>query len=77
MKNKNESKNENNIEIVIGDGTSLEISEVNDCMNPIRPNTLGKKKKNVIIPTEKKNLSQKQDNNSIDENSENKNENKK
>lgn len=58
MKNKeeNKSKNKNEIEIVIGDGTALEISSVNDCMNSLRPKTLGKKKKNVIIPSVKKKI---------------------
>lgn len=50
----NKNKNENEIEIVIGDGTALDISEVNDCMNSLRPKTLGGKKKNVIIPSVKK-----------------------
>lgn len=73
MKNKNkeikksENEKEHDIEIVIGDGSSLEISDVNDCMNSLRPNDLGKKKKTVIIPTEKKNVkNNKQKDSSID-----------
>lgn len=55
MKEKNTNqnkKNENDIEIVIGDESVLNISEVNDCMNTLRPK--GSDKKNVIIPVNKK-----------------------
>ena len=61
MKNKSENKskikNENDIEIIIGDSSSLEISDVNDCMNPLRPKTSNDKKKNIIIPRTKKKIS--------------------
>lgn len=40
------------IEIVIGDDSNLNISEVNDYTEGLKPNT--EKKKNVIIPTERK-----------------------
>ena len=55
MKNKHNNKsekNENEIEIVIGDESVLNISEVNDCMNSLRPKNSDKKK--VIIPVNKK-----------------------
>ncbi len=55
MKNKHNNKsekNENEIEIVIGDESVLNISEVNDCMNSLRPKNADKKK--VIIPVNKK-----------------------
>ena len=62
MKDKNTNqnqKNENDIEIVIGDESVLNISEVNDCMNSLRPKRTDKKK--VIIHTNKK--KKKQDSN--------------
>lgn len=64
MKNKeeNKTKNENEIEIVIGDSSALEISDVNDCMNSLRPKTSDNKKKNIIIPTSKKKNSNTQKN---------------
>lgn len=51
MKN---NENDNKIEVVIGDGSALNISEVNDCMNSLRPKGSEKNKKQVIIPTSKK-----------------------
>ena len=48
------SENENNdFEIVMGDDTELNISEVGDIMNNLKPNT-SKKNKNIIIPVAKK-----------------------
>ena len=47
---KNEEEKE--IEIIIGDDSNLNISEVNDYMNDLNPDT--EKKKKVIIPTAKK-----------------------
>ena len=41
------------LEIVIGDDSELNISEVGDIMNNLKPNT-SKKKKNIIIPAIKK-----------------------
>ena len=50
-----EIKNENNeIEIVIGDDSNLEISDVGDCMNDLRPKDRDKKKKGIVIPKIKK-----------------------
>ena len=48
-------KNEN-IEVVIGDDSVLNISEVGDCMNQLRPKDQAKKRKNFIIPIAKKKL---------------------
>ena len=49
-----DSKNENkDFEIVMGDDKELNISEVGDIMNNLKPNTSAKKK-NIIIPVSKK-----------------------
>ena len=49
-----DSENENkDFEIVMGDDTELNISEVGDIMNNLKPNT-SDKKKNIIIPVSKK-----------------------
>ena len=55
FKNEEENREENQekeIEIIIGDDSNLSISEVNDYMSELNPDT--EKKKKVIIPTEKK-----------------------
>lgn len=54
MDKENKNENENKIEVVIGDGSALNISDVNDCMNSLRPKGVDKSKKQVIIPTNKK-----------------------
>ncbi len=46
-------KNENDIEIVFGDDSNLDISDVGDCMNNLRPKDLEKKKKGIVIPKAK------------------------
>jgi hypothetical protein len=46
-------KKSEDIEVVVGDNSNLNISEVNDCVNSLRPQA--KEKKKVIIPIEKKN----------------------
>lgn len=51
--NKNQESNED-IEVVMGDGSSLNISEVGDCMNDLRPKDSVKNRKKVIIPVAKK-----------------------
>lgn len=43
---------EDDFEIVIGDDSNLNISEVNDYVDGLKPNT--EKKKNVVIPNVKK-----------------------
>ncbi len=59
LKNKNKEtkpnapeKNENEIEIVIGDDTNLTISDVGDCVNELRPKK--QEKNNLVIPKNKK-----------------------
>ena len=55
FKNEEENREENQekeIEIIIGDDSNLSISEVNDYMSDLNPDT--EKKKKVIIPTAKK-----------------------
>lgn len=44
----------NEIEIVIGDDSNLEISSVGDCMNDLRPKDHDKQKKQIVIPKIKK-----------------------
>lgn len=58
-----EGKNENkeNIEVVIGDDSVLNISEVGDCMNQLRPKDQSKKRKKIIIPIAKKKLGKNQE----------------
>lgn len=49
-------KNENNdvdIEIVMGDDTELNFSDVEDCVNTLRPKDKETLKKKVIIPKTK------------------------
>ena len=50
----NVQKNEKDIEIVFGDDSNLDISDVGDCMNDLRPKDLEKKKKAIVIPMQKK-----------------------
>ncbi|MBR3614784.1 MAG: hypothetical protein IKL55_06370 [Clostridia bacterium] len=49
-------ENSNNIEVVIGDDSILNISEVGDCMNQLRPKDQAKKRKKFIIPIAKKKI---------------------
>ena len=51
---------EDDFEIVIGDDSNLNISEVNDYVDGLKPNT--EKKKNVIIPNVKKDTKAKKEN---------------
>lgn len=53
---KNEDNNIDNIEVVIGDDSVLNISEVNDCMNTLRPKDSVTKRKKFIIPLAKKKI---------------------
>ena len=53
MDNK-ENKQAQDIEVIIGDDSILNISEVGDCMNDLRPKSSDKKSKQVIIPKTKK-----------------------
>lgn len=63
---KNEKKNEeinnvDNIEVVIGDDSILNISEVNDCMNTLRPKDSVSNRKKFIIPLSKMKKKKKED----------------
>ena len=49
-------ENKEDIEVVIGDDSVLNISEVGDCMNQLRPKDQAKKRKNFIIPVAKKKI---------------------
>lgn len=55
-RNKENNENTDNIEVVIGDESVLNISEVNDCMNSLRPKDSVTKRKKFIIPIAKKKL---------------------
>ncbi len=55
-KEEEEKPHDQEIEIVMGDDTSfdLEISDVGDCMNDLRPKDREKSKKGIVIPKTKK-----------------------
>lgn len=53
MAKKEENKNSQEIEVIIGDDSILNISEVGDCMNDLRPKDSVKNRKKVIIPIAK------------------------
>ena len=55
-KKEEKMENKENIEVVIGDDSVLNISEVGDCLNQLRPKDQAKKRKNFIIPIAKKKL---------------------
>lgn len=55
----NNEENSDDFEIVIGDDSNLNISEVSDYTDGLKPNT--EKKKNVIIPTERKKVTKSND----------------
>ena len=62
--------NENkNMEVVVGDTSELSFSEVGDYIGALRPKDVKGSKKNIIIPTNKKNVNPADTNNS--ENAEN------
>ncbi len=58
------------LEIVMGDDTELDISDVGDIMNNLKPNT-SEKKKNIIIPLAKKKNEENEKNSSENEENEN------
>ena len=58
---KEEIDNEEEIEVVIGDDSVLNISEVNDCMNQLRPKDSVNNIKKFIIPSVKKKKNKKKD----------------
>lgn len=50
-----ENRSTDNIEVVVGDDSDLEISDVGDYMNNLKPKIKGKEKnKKVVIPKENK-----------------------
>ena len=57
-KTKNEKVDDNKkneeIQIIMGDDSELEISDVGDCMNKLRPKVNEQHKKTVVIPKIKK-----------------------
>ena len=55
-KKEEKMENKENLEVVIGDDSVLNISEVGDCMNQLRPKDQAKKRKNFIIPVAKKKI---------------------
>lgn len=54
MSEKENKTNNEEIEVVIGDDSVLNISAVGDCMNDLRPKDSVKNRKKVIIPIAKK-----------------------
>ncbi|MCI8309683.1 MAG: hypothetical protein HFJ45_05780 [Clostridia bacterium] len=50
---KNEKNNDVDIEVVMGDNTNLNFSEVADCVTTLRPKDKEILKKKVIIPKNK------------------------
>ena len=54
MFNNDNEKKDDNIEIVIGDESVLDISEVNDYSEGLKPST--EKKSRIVIPTERKRI---------------------
>lgn len=49
-----EEKNENAIEIIMGDNSNLQISDVGDCVNELRPKAHDANPKKLVIPKAKK-----------------------
>ncbi len=49
-----EEKNENEIEIIMGDNSNLDISGVGDCVNELRPKAHEPNPKKLVIPKAKK-----------------------
>lgn len=54
MAEKENKNNSEEIEVVFGDDSVLNISNVGDCMNDLRPKDSIKNRKKVIIPIAKK-----------------------
>lgn len=50
----NKKNEDQEIEIILGDDSELNISDVGDCMNDLRPKNNEKKKKKLFIPHLKK-----------------------
>ncbi len=60
MAEKENKVNSEEIEVVFGDDSVLNISEVGDCMNDLRPKDSVKNRKKVIIPIAKKKREEKE-----------------
>ena len=58
-KKNNENNNDNDVQVVIGDSSKLKFSEVGDYMGDLKPRDIKGSKKNIIIPTNKKNPNKK------------------
>lgn len=58
-----EDENSKEIEVVIGDDSILDISEVGDCMNDLRPKDSVKNRKTYIIPKVKMKKEDKEEDN--------------
>lgn len=66
MDDKKVNKNENEIEVVIGDNSGLNFSDVEDLVEELKPNVT--KKSNIIIPVSKKKVEKKETNNKTSDN---------
>ena len=53
------SEEKKKIEIVNGDGSNLDISNVYDHLNPAKPKSSGDKPRNIVIPEKHKNADKK------------------
>lgn len=62
MSEKENKTNSEEIEVVFGDDSVLNISAVGDCMNDLRPKDSIKNRKKVIIPIAKKKREDKESN---------------
>ena len=54
-----EKKDKKELEVISGDGSNLDISNVYDHLNPGKPRPSEDKPRNVIIPEEHKNVDKK------------------
>lgn len=52
-------KNNKNLEIVMGDDSFLEFSDVGDCVNTLRPKNKTKSKKVIIPKTQQERMNEK------------------
>ena len=51
--NKKDNEQNDDLEIIMGDNTKLEISEAKDCVNSLRPKDKKNMKDKVIVPKTK------------------------
>ena len=52
--NKKDNEQNDDLEIIMGDNTNLEISEAKDCVNSLRPKDKKSMKNKVIVPKSNK-----------------------